>query len=179
MAYRDGDAVEEKPSFASNPFFVAFVVTLLGAIAAAVYFWRASDAPVGETATLENGTIERSRTAPAVAAEPLAAVPAPEPEAAAEEVAATANRVEETGGGGREDETLAIRELPIGDVDTGDLVGGRIVLVSSAEPSVVVLDDGSRFAAGTEMPSGHVIASIERERIVLERDGVVSVLRLP
>ena len=75
--------------------------------------------------------------------------------------------------------TLAIRELSAVDGDVSEVLGARITLVSLSEPGLLMLEDGSRFNPGARMPSGHVIAAIERERIVLERDGVVSVIRLP
>ena len=76
-------------------------------------------------------------------------------------------------------DTLAIHELSAVDGHLGEVLGGRITMVSASEPSVVVLDGGRRFETGARLPNGHVIAAIEREQIVLEREGVVSVVRLP
>ena len=97
-------------------------------------------------------------------------------------IAASVTREEPAGLAGplrRRDGTLAIRELSAIDSDLGEVIGGRIALVSATAPGLVMLADGRRFVAGARMPNGHVIAAIERGQIVLERDGVVSVVRLP
>lgn len=74
--------------------------------------------------------------------------------------------------------TLAIKEYSATEVGTGDLIGGRIMLVSASGPGVVMFDNGKSYTAGTVMPNGHVIDSIDSDRIVLEREKVVSVVRL-
>jgi len=75
-------------------------------------------------------------------------------------------------------DTLAIKEFSATSKDTNSMIGGRIVIVSASGPGVVVFDDGTRYTPGTVMPNGHVISSIESDRIILERENTVSVVRL-
>lgn len=65
------------------------------------------------------------------------------------------------------------------DPETSDLFGGRIVMVSSGVPRVIVLADGTSLAPGETLPSGHRIVDIERERILLEREGVEWPVEVP
>ena len=62
---------------------------------------------------------------------------------------------------------------------TSEALVARAVLVSSAEPRYVELDDGTRIAVGTALADGYRVAGIERGRLVLERDGTVTTRALP
>jgi len=75
-------------------------------------------------------------------------------------------------------DTLAIKEFSATSKDTNSMIGGRIAIVSASGPGVVVFEDGTRYTPGTVMPNGHVISSIESDRIILERENTVSVVRL-
>lgn len=180
----------------SSPLRIALVVAVLATIAAAYWFlWRT---PIGAVSSVADGgsvstspEIER-RGAPSepdsaesvasslAAAQELDGEPvAGEEFASIDEVTLDLGDGQETllrsGSGG----TLAIRELSATDEGIGEVLGGRITLVSMNEPSMLMLDSGERFEPGSRMPNGHVVSVIERERIVLEREGVVSVIRLP
>lgn len=69
--------------------------------------------------------------------------------------------------------------LSLEQPETDELLGARIALVSAEPPRNVVLDDGRRLALGESLPNGHRIVAIERERIVTERDGGLTVVALP
>lgn len=71
------------------------------------------------------------------------------------------------------------RRLPLEDPATERTLGARIVLVSSRAPRAVVLEDGERLAPGETLPAGHRIVAIEREVLLLERDGVQTLVSLP
>lgn len=73
----------------------------------------------------------------------------------------------------------AVPILSLEDPGTGTVLGARIVLVSSSEPQVVVLADGREFRSGGRLPNGHRIVNIERDRIILERDGSATILAMP
>lgn len=75
-------------------------------------------------------------------------------------------------------DALAIREISATDAETNEMIGGRISLVSANGPGVVVFEDGTRYTPGTVMPNGHVVSTIESDRVILEREEMVSVLRL-
>lgn len=75
-------------------------------------------------------------------------------------------------------DALAIREFSATDAETNEMIGGRISLVSANGPGVVVFEDGTRYTPGTVMPNGHVVSTIESDRVILEREEMVSVLRL-
>ena len=143
----------------------------------------ADETPADETPTAE--TAEPSASSESLASS-LAAGQAPDGEADAGREVASIEEVTLDLGDGQEARlrsgsggTLAIRELSALDGDVSDVLGARITLVSLSEPGLLMLEDGSRFNPGARMPSGHVVSAIERERIVLERDGLVSVIRLP
>jgi len=71
-------------------------------------------------------------------------------------------------------------DLPsVDDPVAGELFGSPVMLVSSTTPRVVVLADGTSLAPGAELPSGHRLVAIERERILLERDGREWRLKIP
>jgi len=75
--------------------------------------------------------------------------------------------------------TPTVPVLSLEDPDTGAALGARIVLVSSSEPQVVVLANGREIRAGERLPSGHRIVNIERNRIILERDGSATIVSMP
>ena len=64
-------------------------------------------------------------------------------------------------------------------VPTSEELVARSVLVSSAEPRYVELDDGRRIAIDTGLADGYRVADIERSRLVLERDGALTTRALP
>lgn len=90
-----------------------------------------------------------------------------------------------SGRGGEAGESIAIPNAPVetrvslGQARAAELLGARIALVSTEAPRSVVLDDGTRLAPGESLPSGHRIVAIERERIVTERDGGLTIVALP
>ena len=47
----------------------------------------------------------------------------------------------------------------------------RIASLVPGEPAYVVTADGARYFVGALLPSGHRIAQIAAQRVVLERDG--------
>ena len=191
------DAEADTPdSTLSSPLRVALVVAVLATIAAAYWFvWRtpleaampaadggsASTSPAIEQDGVpgEPGTAESMASSLAAGQELDGEPVAGDEFASIDEVTLDLGDGQETllrsGSGG----TLAIRELSVADKGISEVLGGRITLVSLNEPIMLMLDSGERFEPGSRMPSGHVVAAIEREQIVLEREGVVSVIRLP
>ena len=135
-----------------------------------------SDADESDTAALP---AEETASALAAGQEPGDAAPAAREFASLDEVTFDIGDGQQTRLTSGSDGTLSIHELSAVDSDISPVLGGRITLVSVTEPSMLMLDNGERFSLGSRMPNGHVVAAIEREQIVLERDGVVSVIRLP
>lgn len=167
---------DRKPSLFSNPFTIAFAVVVLATIVGMPLLLLERHEEVSDSSTADSAQgIVLGGSGDIVRGEEMAASAG---------TATTAAPVDElvpgvTGEKDDSTEILAISETSAVEEGIEELVGGRIVLVSSREPGVLMLEDGQRFTSGARMPNGHVIAAIERERIVLERDGVVSVVRLP
>jgi len=61
--------------------------------------------------------------------------------------------------------------LPPPAVPVVDDPNKRIASLVSSEPAFVVTADGARYFVGALLPSGHRIARIAAQRVVLERDG--------
>lgn len=66
---------------------------------------------------------------------------------------------------------------PTPDSATEPDPGKRVALVVADEPAHLVTDDRSRYFLGALLPSGHRVASIEENRVMLEKDGVATELR--
>ena len=120
---------------------------------------------------------ETSRTLPA---ETVAAAPAAPASAAEGDVAALAGLGTPSGPNDAPAGTAGASGLPsVDDPEAADLFGGRVAMVSSAVPRVVVLADGTSLVPGERLPGGHRIIGIERDRILLERDGAEWQVRVP
>lgn len=71
------------------------------------------------------------------------------------------------------------RRLSLDEPNTSEVLGARIALVSSREPHAVALEDGTWFVPGDTLPNGHRIVTIERDELLLERNGIGTLVALP
>lgn len=77
---------------------------------------------------------------------------------------------------------LSLKNTPPALQDKGPTVapdqGKRFVAIVPGDVAYAVTADGTRYFPGAMIPTGHKIHAIERNQIVLDRDGVLSTLQL-
>lgn len=63
-------------------------------------------------------------------------------------------------------------------LDIEDVFGSRLVFVSTSEPLYVLTEDDRRFDVGSDIDDETTLAGITGQRVILEKDGDLLVIRL-